>query len=356
MTCDKNVHEYVSQASDVIMQDADAKICDSNVMYSWVQNFKSPATQDKLDDICASDDLLEAWAEREEKMFSYVLNDLSLSANNDHGVDRDARQKVLWFMGHFVKILQLSEKSWFDAVLLLDLYCLRSSSYVEVGDLPALCAAIVRLLKKFDNGVVPNNYELEACASHLAILLRQAGHTIDHHAVTAEEIDVRETSVLQVLRYQINMPSFFSWMSIYCARINILSRQMLMPVLSSIWQHSVELARAILLHQAVDPAVCTRRIVNGLLGIGFVAVRLLPPSSLDLVGSSDFQGVFGSLLDLASIPEVAAGEDLLPDSFLEMLQAVTCSTLESLCQSSKLVLEALRSISSQNNRYHHNSI
>jgi len=312
------------------------------------------AVQEVLDAHGISDELVEIWTEREERVLFEGPPPVDVQQG---GLAPDVRSVALWFMAHLVKVMCLPEKSWFDVVLLLDVYCLRAPSPVRVTDLPALCGALARLLKKVDMvGYLTNEYELLMHTMRLAQYLRQAGHTVEDTAVTAEKLGELEENVLQVLRWRINLPCVDSWMSLFCARMNTLTRQSLFKPLASIWQQSQCFARTMLLQRATCLRFSPRHLVQGLLGIGFVAVRMLPPEALGLEGSDELEGLFFQQPSegMPPLQEMPLGHQKF---LLELLQVATGSSLDALKSDCKLVQDEMRKSSiCKKTRLHHSTI
>jgi hypothetical protein len=147
-----------------------------------------------------SDVLVKVWIEREVRVLSGDTCEGFEEEESIHSLGQDLRGRALWFMAHLVKILGLPEKSWFDAVALFDAYCIRNKNPIDIGDLPTLCGAVARLVKKMDSSsFLPNECELWACTMQMAQCLRQAGHNVGHPAVTRPKLKTFEEAVLQAL-------------------------------------------------------------------------------------------------------------------------------------------------------------
>merc|ERR1719226_317505 len=89
------------------------------------------------------------------------------------------RHAVTLYMHHLFEHAGLSE-IWFDAVGLLDVFCLHYPGGVQVGDLPATCAAVTSVLAKSKCGLdarVVNRLSLHAAAELAKWLLTQ-GHEV----------------------------------------------------------------------------------------------------------------------------------------------------------------------------------
>lgn len=313
------------------------------------------ATHEALEGHAASDDLMQIWREREERALSQLSDGLK-PEEGAQAIHEDVRGRVLWFMAHLVKIAGLPEKSWFDAVVLLDTYCARADSPIPVGDLPALCVALVKLLKKMDSqALLSNDSQLWGCAMQMAHHLRQVGHDIEHPAVTREKCEMQEVAVLKALRWQIALPNVNTWMLAYCARMNTFSKQELLPALAWIWQQSRCLARTLLLHRAISQSYSSRHLVQGMLGVGFVAAGMLSPDSLGLKDMQDLESIFSQQHNEAVPSPKPVWSQQHQQLLLEVYQAATCSTLDDLENDCKLVQAEMSRIC-QHAKVRHSSI
>jgi len=316
--------------------------------------------QEALYACCASDDIVHVRTESEEKSEKALKEALFNSKHDQKALCPDVRAKIVWFMRHVVEGLQLPEKSWFDMVMLFDLYCLRAHKPIEVGDLPSLCGAVVRLLKKFETVMfLPNEHALIMNIMQLAEYLRQAGHTIPHPAVTLESLEAHEHLVLTTLDWRINLSSVDSWMSAFYARMNTLTGQVLLPTLHLTWNHSLGLARAMLLMSGTSLSLSRRHAARGLLGIGFVAARLLAPDALGLGSLEELESMLGMCTpqnDTADgntkVPEAQEVNSACHQFFLELLQVTTGSSLATLQEDCKLVESEMRTHLRQRREVH----
>jgi len=280
----------------------------------------------------ASDEMMGIVAKREEKTLLHVQQE---------GLRPEMRRIVVCFMAKVLESLHMPEKSWFDAVMLLDVYCLCAQRPVEVGDLPALCAALVRLLLKIETVSSLPESDLVVCSEQLACTLRHEGHEVAAPAVTKESVEIHEHLVLQALHWQINLSNVDAWMAAFYARTNALTGHVLLPTLASTWQKCYGLARTMLLHSATRRSFTRRQTAQGLLGIAFVAGGLVPPDALDLDGSGALEGM--------SIPSEfpnAPAAQVVPSAcqpfFLDLLQVVTGQSVETLQEDCKLMQVEMR--------------
>jgi len=329
--------------------------------------------QDQLSACCASDDTVNVRTEFEERQMKALMEALSTSSiqQDQEVLCPEVRKIVVWFMAHVVESMNLPEKTWFDMVTLLDLYCLRSSKPIEVGDIPSLCGALVRLLKKFDTVIPSSDDDLMVYIMHLAQYLRNAGHTVPHPAVSLQSLETHEKVVLEALDWKINLSSVDTWMSTFYARMNSLTGQALLPTLRLTWNHSLGLARTMLMQKGSSLSLSRRHAARGLLGIGFVAARLLAPEVLGLDSLDDLEEPFNQLLamnDTNKDSTVAGGPpgqlnpsaQVMPagchEFFLELLQVTTCSSLAALQEDCRLVQHEMKNGPRTPKQVHYESI
>jgi hypothetical protein len=318
------------------------------------------AIQDALYACCASDETIQVRAESEDKSQEALINLLN---SGSKGLNPELRTIVAWFMAHVCESMCLPENLWFDMVTLLDVYSLRSPAPVRVGDLPALCGALVRLLKKMETvQFLPNEDHLLSLTNQLAAYLRQGGHDVAHPAVTLDSLEAQEKLVLKTLDWNIHLSSVNTWMAAFYARMNTLTGQVLLPSLRVTWSHSMSVARTMLLQSGASLSFSRRHSARGLLGLAFVALRLLRPEDLGLDSSDDMEGIFikqpsdaSQTSPIASCsPPIGVADGPIGTSkvasstvdhsqfFLELLQVATGSDLEGLMEDCELIYNELR--------------
>jgi len=313
---------------------ADQSPVNRGVVAGLIAALEREDMQEYLDRQGASNALLDIYAEREEKAFSRVRQE---------GLPQDVRAVAVWLMVMMVKRMRLPEKSWFDVVLLFDLYCQSAPMPVKVTDLPALCGAVARLLLKMETCMAAmHDGTFMECTMLLAQYLRQAGHTVEHAAITDEDLETQEQLVLQVLRWQINLPSVSSWMSLFHSRMFALSGPQSLPSLTLTWQYALYMANSMVM-KVPSTLLAPRHVTQGFLCLGFVAARLVPPEAVGLKETDDLQGLVSQELPAYYTQGVAAGGC---DFYLGMLQVATGSSLAVLVEDCVFVRDAMASVMS----------
>lgn len=297
--------------------------------------------QEALDAQCASDEYMRFSQEREEKLLGTPPSKAISTAQESQSICPDVRRAFMGFVGRLIAALQLPEKCLFEAQLLIDIHLQRSATPVQVAELPALCGAVVRIIKKVDNAqVIPNSRGILAYAAQFAQWLRQAGHNMDPSAITEKSLAEQEQLVLQAVRWQLSLPTVDSWMSAFCARMNLLTRQAVFPSLVAIWQQSIPLAQRMFSQRANSERFSPKHVSQGLLGLGCVVAGLLPANALGLEADEDLSSFFPQIP-----PQPANGSaqaELRQQFFVELLQSATRSGLAELRIDCRLVLTELQ--------------
>jgi len=242
----------------------------------------SPAMQDALDAQGASDELVEDWTNREIQALAPVSFGLGAPVLPQH-----VRHAALRFISYIAQLAGLPQKSLFEACLLLDVFLLKSrpqthnqdSTVAAINTLPATCAALVAILKK--NDCVSSSFSAgasslipltRAFAQHLLAL----GYSEVNAEVTEDTLNTQEVRVLQALRWRIHLPTTESWMSTFCSRFNVLTRSLMVPSLTWVWQQGLATAGVIMMHQASSETQAPKKLAAGLLAVGLVSAHLLP--------------------------------------------------------------------------------
>jgi len=63
---------------------------------------------------------------------------------------------------------------------------------------------------------------------------------------------------------------------VFTSRFNVLTKNLMTPTLTYVWQHGMFAARMIMMHQASSEALPPKQLAAGLCAIGLVGARLLP--------------------------------------------------------------------------------
>jgi hypothetical protein len=170
----------------------------------------------------------------------------------------------------------LTPDSWFQSVVLLDVHLSRSKDEDSLYRLPATCAALVSLLKKNDSAIEAfSGVCFIRLATQFAQYLQSLGYATAQE-ITDEMINTQEMVLLQALNWQIRMPTPSTWISMFTARFNVLTRNFLVPSLSWVCQKSLLAAHHAVMREAPSQELPPKALAAGLLGIGLVGARLIP--------------------------------------------------------------------------------
>jgi len=307
----------------------------------------TPAIEDELDKQGVSNEKLEAWRAQETKAYDCARGPHAACKHPDvPRVPPVARDLALRFMQHFVQLMSLPSKSWFEAQVLLDAYIAKAPSSFGVHDLPATCVVLVRMLKKVDNATVcMKGARFSANAQSLAQILRARGFNVPDP--TEEQLHYQELAIIQAMDWQIYLPTVESWMCAFCSRFNVITQGLFMASLVWIWEQSQFFRMTVVMREvseASSSALPPRKVAAGLLGLRFLSARLLPIEALqpEEVSYATWQQLVatthredGGVPSCVLTPEIA-------QRVLELLQVATGLTLEELREATEHVALVLR--------------
>jgi len=209
---------------------------------------------------------------------------------------REARRAAVTLLCHLSQSVGSPTEGLAQAVALLDIYCCRALGAGDEALLPSACLAIWKVLSKANQAHAPMN---SAMMKHAAAFLRgwlvTLGYSGEQAAgELATGSTVREQTVLDVLRWQINPPTVESWMRAFCHRLDAATHHMLTQFFDWILDQGLVLARAIL--QSVTMfELPPYQFAVGLLCHGLVATKLLPLEMIcprDRAQHEDWKHVF----------------------------------------------------------------
>jgi len=322
----------------------------ANTIQNHANTKLSESFQDVLDEQAASDDVLSDMLSVENN----ILLAASLAAGEVRDVDErsmpvgaSSRNAAVWILAHLVEHVQLPEARWLDALLLLDVYCIHRPDALESPSLAALCAAVARLVKKFEDAgghtVVEVMSTLHSKATCLAQWMQKSGYPHSgqmNTVVTPADLNLHENEILCALRWTIKLPTTQDWMTVFCARLNVFTCSGLKHLLTPMWQYNFQLAHMLATHCPTTETCGAHRVAQGLLCLSLVAAQVLPADAF-------------CLTELA-VPLPPAGtarrEQQCKQESLEFLfdglQAATGSDLSTLKVDTHLVNETLLALKS----------
>jgi len=296
----------------------------------------SDAIEVALDAQNVNDDMLASCSELEKKVL------MSISNRTVATVAAHIREAVLHFMSHLMQLMNMPPCTWFQLVTLFDIYCLSMPTGPSVGQLPATCIALVKLLTKMDcTAACTSLADLSPLGLDMRKWLEGLGHTVPF--VTQHSITKVEWSLLQVLNWQLDVPTVESWMSMFCARFNVLTQSAFIDSLNWIWDQSICYARAILLQQASNPAHPPFQMAIGLLALGCVSARLLPVASIRSleVSAQTWDQSFAEIQPHGTIPECLLSP-AQSEQVLQLLQVSTGAGLEEIQEACRALVPCMK--------------
>jgi len=240
---------------------------------------RDDAVQDALDVQCVPDELIEDWSRRENQAFQPKL---CAVPQEPLCLPPPVRTAALSFIAVCAQQAELTQKGWFEASTLLDIFHLKTinaKSAISMDCLLATCAALVCIIKKNDKLVsygIADAENFVATASYFAQDLEDMGCPSVEAEVTVEMIQSQERHILSTLGWRIHVPTIDSWSTMFIARFNVLTRNLLVQKLQWVQYQSLSSSQLLMMKQAFTKERSPRTLAVGLLGIGLVAAGLFP--------------------------------------------------------------------------------
>lgn len=224
-----------------------------------------------VDKLGASTELFERWQQAEEQMWNLPSSGFQLGP--------EERRATLLFMHVFVEPMGTSaQQVWFEAAALFDAFLQRAPCDTDIGSIPALGAALVKMALVKNKDTADLDMERSRIfwnTQLLAAQLRLLGHLVPD--ATEESISSSEVLLLSTLNWQDCVPSVQSWMGKFCARLDALTEGLPMrPTLEWMRERTSFYAMTVVIAAPQPP----RLLALGLLAIGAVEAALLPLDSL----------------------------------------------------------------------------
>lgn len=228
--------------------------------------------QEKLGALGAANELIVLWAQR-DAVFAAAAEENSLPAGVREGALR-----------HIESIAKRVGCQWiavFECAALFDAYCSRPGG-VSVEAVPSLCVAVVKIVRTVSDATAHvGGAELAELATAIAQQwLLPSGLTAQRMTITEEEVFTREREVLDVVDWNVQIPTIESWASVLLARLNAITNGQYLQWMQWMWQtHLFHTMRLILFIQS-GPKFEPGHAACGLLGLALIAARLVPPETL----------------------------------------------------------------------------
>lgn len=289
--------------------------------------FDGPSLKHKhdLDQMKCPQENVELWMDKECKAFKR-MEQKSCSPDRFSELAH-LRGTLLRYMEATCQQVALQMSDWYTCVLYFDTLC--ATNDVQVDCLPAICVAIVAIVKKMDNSSLerwmqPGFKTYLASAVRIAAWLRDKGYDHVSEDVTEEQVGFQEKRVLKSLKWILHVPTIDTWLSAFWMRLHVFTNNHFDQQLQSMYcaqsQLSVQMAlRWFTLGQAVTCDLPPRTIAAGVFCQGLVRVGLLPIEVL--------QGSGSSWQDLFNFPKFQPAKcDLREHDYRHMLGRLEAAT------------------------------
>mmetsp|Transcript_34864 Transcript_34864/g.100371 ORF Transcript_34864/g.100371 Transcript_34864/m.100371 type:complete len:334 (-) Transcript_34864:121-1122(-) len=285
----------------------------------------------ELDDRGAAGELLDLWSQWGQQDARRRRPDLPQ-------VIREAALRCLHNLTNLASLPQGS--GWFDAVQLLDLYCMSSAFHAE--ELPVACAAVVSLLRKSETSSGTTKPAVAHFAHNAAAALQSVGYTCGE-SLTAEDVVLQERKVLKALKCEIHRPSVRAWLTLLCDRMDVLTQRRWTKHLEWILAKGTASAGTLVLH---NTKMTPQQMASGLLCSFLVLACLVPLDALrpEDMSCADWEGFFCESQCQRQVPPCSLPSSAVP-GMLSVLQLVTHQGLSSLKADLRMVMQEMRRIS-----------
>lgn len=307
--------------------------------------------QEKLEALGAANELIVLWAQR-DAAFAMAAEEGARASLVQHKLMAGVREGALRHIESIAKRVGCQWIAVFECAALFDNYCSRPGG-VSVEALPSLCVAVVKIVRTVSDATAHiGGPELVELAMGVAQWLWSSGLTEQRMTITEEEIFARELELLDVVGWNVQIPTVESWASVLLARLNAITSGQYLHNIQWMWQtHLFHTMRLVLFKQA-DPKFEPGHAACGLLGLALIAARLVPPDALK---PDDMDVTEWKRLLVQGQPQGRTEQCLLPaeksDVLLSQLPLVTGRSLGALrndCSNiAGLMFEAMADINKQ---------
>jgi hypothetical protein len=328
--------------------------------YTIVQNTTVLHDSAVLQDVLRSGDELKAVVNSFDLFSESILDELfeqcvtcegtealKITENNVWNVEKrnvsippEVRFMALKFMQYMALKTKLATDAWFNMVTIFDAYCLRSAKPISLDMLPALCAAIIRLVIKMDDQLVSTEEWIIEEAPKLADWLIEHGHVKAQPSISFGQMELMEVDVVESLQWRLHSPSVFKWSNLFMARYSVFTRHRFDTSLGCIWKHILAQMEFFVLSLHV-PDLAPRQVSVGLFFLGLVSANLMPvkivfPDETDEVRTrflASLQNGAGTLQDI-----VDGHYHLL----CQLIETTICASMSSLQKDCRCVAMAIQ--------------
>ena len=265
---------------------------------------------------------------------------------------------MLRFLLGLTQLRRMEPSSWSLAVAVLDLYLSRLSTSV-VDQLPAVqlvftlvdlfvdCVrsiAILRMVGKFDGKVaesdrsswVPLAQHMQQCLQGLGL-----GRGLE---VTERSLCEQEITILQTLDWQLDLPFFEQWITVYCSRLGVFSDASKDRV-TWVEHRCICFSRLLTFREAACADAAPRLLSLGLVCLALVWGHLLPWQQLCPDDRNNWQSRFQQICTAigANATPASFNDSHVPDTskMVKALKQSTASDWASLQSATSLVMDKL---------------
>mmetsp|Transcript_115421 Transcript_115421/g.257916 ORF Transcript_115421/g.257916 Transcript_115421/m.257916 type:complete len:337 (-) Transcript_115421:95-1105(-) len=261
--------------------------------------------EDALDRHGASEELLVAMATWEAKAMAPQPCSKQMAP-----LPLKVRIAALQAVEHIVMATGLPVKCWFEAVALLDTYCLRAPVGHSVYEVVLHCIVALRIIDKRNHAMAWRTNTALLNTSDIMDLLWRYVPACGFSSSDSSEEQLRglERKFLETLEWQANAPSVANWIMVFCTRFNIYTCGAYLPWSNWVWEQCLLHAKALVLWGAVDTELPPRCVAAGLLGLNLVRGKLLSLEALKATEAAPHDRVLEVLEASVMWPREELGE------------------------------------------------
>lgn len=278
-------------------------------------------------------ELLEAHNAHDELIHHYEnIQKKAFPPTTFHPLPVELRRATLRFMRFLADTIDLTPQAWFRAAVLLDAACLKKDGGLPIKDLPIAAAALVVLIKKEETADF-NSYcfHLQEQIVQLRNYFRTLGYETEDEDITEDCIFRMELALMDLLRWQVNVPSIESWLSVFCTRLMLMCDPAVLPCLRWVWRFCTMHAEPFVLLGPAWPTLTPRSAAQGLLCVGVLAAGLVP---LDSMSPSEAEAEAWETILHQFQPQqqqhMSGTHGPMSQKVLDQLENATCSDLADL--------------------------
>jgi len=251
------------------------------------------------------------------------------------------RTFAVQYMSSIMRNLGMNLQEWFQAVSLLDTYCLKVAG--DIPMLPMTCICAMRLVKKLNKSQMPASTQCQIdwlpIARGMAREMAIAG--IQFPEFTEETLNSHEKVIHHAVECQMDVMTVERWISIFSMRYYLLTGDCIQEHM----QGAVTMAHGLVMLQPASVGFSHYNIALGVFSSGLTMANLVPPGILCRPGTNSNGASEGNIPTMGN--DSIQGS-MLPDdqlsSIIRVLEAVTCCELQFLQLAVRNVMPAMASL------------